>query len=90
MRIPTAIREKNAAIRLDPRSIWPALLSDLAAGVPAPVIAARFHQGLAGGIVEMVRKIAEHRAFDTVALSGGACKRGIACRNLVSVAGAGR
>jgi hydrogenase maturation protein HypF len=56
---------------LDPRPMWEPLLSDLANVVPAPIIAARFHRGLAEGISEMVRKLAERRLFDTVALSGG-------------------
>ena len=51
--------------------MWPALLNDLAAGVPTPVVAARFHQGLAQGIAELTRNLAERRWFDTVALSGG-------------------
>jgi hydrogenase maturation protein HypF len=56
---------------LDPRPMWEPLLSDLANVVPAPIIAARFQRGLAEGISEMVRKLAERRLFDTVALSGG-------------------
>jgi hydrogenase maturation protein HypF len=56
---------------LDPRPMWGPLLSDLANGVPAPIVAARFHRGLAEGIAEVVGKLAERRSFDTVALSGG-------------------
>jgi hydrogenase maturation protein HypF len=40
--------------------------------VPASV-AARFHRGLAGGIVELVGKIVELRGFDTVAPLSGGC-----------------
>jgi hypothetical protein len=58
---------------LDPRSIWEPLLSDIAATVPA-VIAGRFHRGLASGIVEMLGKIAELRAFDTIARRAAAFK----------------
>ena len=41
--------------------------------VPASVVAARFHRGLAGGIVELVGKIVELRGFDTVAPLSGGC-----------------
>jgi hydrogenase maturation protein HypF len=64
-------REFEAPMVLDPGIIWGPLLQDLASGVPKPVIAARFHKGLASGIAEMVEKLAEYRPFDTIALSGG-------------------
>ena len=54
--------------------MWNALLNDLILEVPAGVIAARFHRGLARAVVQMVRKLARGGApalFDTVALSGG-------------------
>jgi hydrogenase maturation protein HypF len=56
---------------LEPAPIWESLLRDLEAGLPPPVIAARFHKGLACGIAEMTEKLATIRSFDTVALSGG-------------------
>ncbi|MBV8334580.1 MAG: carbamoyltransferase HypF, partial [Alphaproteobacteria bacterium] len=81
VRPPVDARNKSGHDRklmiLDPRSIWEPLLSDLEAGIPAPVIAARFHRGLAGGIVEMVSIIAELRAFDAVALSGGCLQNAV-------------
>ena len=56
--------------------MWNALLGDLMRKTPAPVIAARFHKGLAKAVVAMARKLARHDGgtgprFDTVALSGG-------------------
>lgn len=61
---------------VDPLSMWQALLADLVANTPAPVMAARFHRGLAQAVVAMATKIAnrDHDGaphFDTVALSGG-------------------
>jgi hydrogenase maturation protein HypF len=54
---------------LEPLAMWRAVLGDLVLGTPAPVIAARFHKGLARALVAMAVK---HRArYDTVALSGG-------------------
>ena len=48
--------------------MWPALLDDVAAGTPVPLIAARFHAGLAIGIARMVAAL---RVTGRVALSGG-------------------
>ncbi len=58
---------------VEPVAMWQALLGDLVLGTPPGVIAARFHRGLAGAIVNMVRKLAdtESREIDTVALTGG-------------------
>ena len=60
---------------VEPLAMWQAILGDLILHTPAPVIAARFHKGLARVIVAMTRKLAwrdEGAArFDTVALSGG-------------------
>jgi hydrogenase maturation protein HypF len=56
--------------------MWRAVLGDLILRTPAPVMAARFHQGLAKAVATMVKKLAGGNPergprFDTVALSGG-------------------
>ena len=61
---------------IEPLAMWRALLGDLILKTPAPLIAARFHKGLARIIVAMTRKLARREEgggarFDTVALSGG-------------------
>jgi hydrogenase maturation protein HypF len=61
---------------IEPRAMWAAVLGDLILNTPAPVMAARFHKGLAKSIVAMTTKLAsEDNAtpprFSTVALSGG-------------------
>ena len=57
---------------IEPLAMWRALLGDLILETPAPVIAARFHKGLAKAVVAMTAKLAgDERRFDTVALSGG-------------------
>jgi len=48
-----------------------ALISDLTAGVRAPVIAARFHHGVAAAIEAGCLLLRERHGLDTVALSGG-------------------
>ena len=61
---------------LEPATMWRALLDDLMTRAPPPIIAARFHKGLAAAIVAMTKQLAQNdsvraRLFDTVALSGG-------------------
>ncbi len=61
---------------LEPLEMWRALLGDLANETPAPVIAARFHKGLAKAIAMMTLDLSrrdrdEAPRFNTVALSGG-------------------
>ena len=48
-----------------------AILSDLASGVPIPLISARFHNGLAKLVQEVCQKLREEFKINTVALSGG-------------------
>ena len=55
----------------EPLSMWLALLADLADGVPAGAIAARFHRGLANAITTIATALARDHALDTVALTGG-------------------
>lgn len=59
---------------LDPLPMWDAILGDLMNQTPAPLIATRFHNGMALAIVAMAVRLAGNRnarQFSTVALSGG-------------------
>ncbi len=63
---------------IEPLGMWNAILDDLIVKTPTPVIAARFHKGLAKAIAAMAVKLARRDnetgappRFDTVALSGG-------------------
>ena len=61
---------------IEPLAMWHAVLGDLILKTPAPVMAMRFHKGLARAIVGMARKLAgdpeeRGRSFSTVALTGG-------------------
>ena len=49
--------------------MWEALLQDLADRTPAPIVAARFHRGLAGAVVDMAAQLAN--GAETAVLSGG-------------------
>ena len=54
---------------LDSRQMWEALLRDLADRTPAPIMAARFHRGLADAVAEMAAQLAH--GIETAVLSGG-------------------
>lgn len=79
---------------IEPLPMWEALLADLMVKTPAPVIAARFHKGLAQAVVAMVEKLARpHGAnapvFDTVALSGGCFQNRILFETVAAGIGSG-
>ncbi len=56
---------------IDPAPMFRALAADLAAGVPAAVISARFHEGLAEAFAAPARRLVESGGARAVALSGG-------------------
>jgi hydrogenase maturation protein HypF len=56
---------------IEPLPMWRALLGDLLRNAPAPIVAARFHKGLAKALAAMAAKLNDGGRFDTVALSGG-------------------
>ncbi|MEH2358777.1 carbamoyltransferase HypF [Nostoc sp.] len=56
---------------IDPRPMWQALLNDLQQQIPQAVMAAKFHQGLANAIVEMVKHLCQENLIYQVALTGG-------------------
>ena len=60
---------------IEPLAMWNALLGDLILETLLPVIAARFHKGLAKIIVQMIEKLSRYECGDEpvkmVALSGG-------------------
>ena len=56
---------------IEPLALWQALLGDLILETPRPVMAARFHKGLARAIVAMVLRLTGEAGPRRVALSGG-------------------
>jgi hydrogenase maturation protein HypF len=68
------LKESNLPY-IEPYAMWQALLGDLILETPAPVMAARFHKGLAKIIVQMIEKLSRYESGETevktVALSGG-------------------
>jgi hydrogenase maturation protein HypF len=59
------------ALRVAGADLVRAAADDLVAGVTPPVIAARFHNGIAGAIEQVCAALRDRHGLDTVALSGG-------------------
>ncbi len=60
--------------QVDAAPMWPALLNDLGAGIPQPILSARFHAGLGQAVIDMadsLRRGPNGARFAKVALSGG-------------------
>ncbi|MFJ9906276.1 carbamoyltransferase HypF [Streptomyces sp. NPDC101152] len=55
----------------DPAPVLGALVADLRRGTPVPVLAARFHRGVARAAAEICRRARRETGVATVALSGG-------------------
>ncbi len=73
--------------QIDAAPMWPALLNDLAAGLPRPILSARFHAGLAQAIVQMadgLRRGPKETRFAKVALSGGVFQNKVLLEHVVT------
>ncbi len=62
---------EHVRYRLDGAALIRAVVAEVRAGVPAPVVAARFHTGLVAAVVTVVERAREETGADVVALSGG-------------------
>ncbi|HJU01805.1 MAG TPA: carbamoyltransferase HypF, partial [Actinomycetes bacterium] len=61
----------DGLLRLGGSDLVRAVVADLSAGLPSPLIAARFHNGLAAATVTACDVLREETGLGTVALSGG-------------------
>lgn len=68
---PFGTVEHGRLLLLEPRPMWQCLLADRARGLPATVIAKRFHEGLAGAVAALAVRLAEREGAGAIALSGG-------------------
>lgn len=66
-----ALHDGAGPTHLDPAPVWRALVDGIRAGVPAPLLAARFHDAVARGVGAVATRIRGDLAIDTVGLSGG-------------------
>ena len=65
-------QDEEGMIRLGSAPMWRAMLADLASGMPAAVISARFHKGLGIAVARLaVDLLRMHASERIVALSGG-------------------
>ena len=58
-------------LRLGAGDLIRAVVDDLGQGAPAGIVAARFHRGLAAGVVRACQAVRAERGLTTVACSGG-------------------
>jgi len=63
--------------RVQVSSLIRCVAEDLLRGTPVPVIAGRFHNALAGIVLEVCRQLRELHGLSTVALSGGVFQNGL-------------
>ncbi|OLZ63023.1 carbamoyltransferase HypF [Streptomyces sp. IMTB 2501] len=61
----------TGVLACDPAPMLRTLLVDRRHGIPAPVLAARFHRGVAGAVAEICRRARAETGLTTVALTGG-------------------
>ncbi|MEW6492732.1 MAG: hypothetical protein AB1589_09520 [Cyanobacteriota bacterium] len=69
------LREKQGAkldppLYIEPQPLWQALLDDLKQNIPKPVIAAKFHTGLANTMGAMVNHLCYQHEINQVVLTG--------------------
>jgi hydrogenase maturation protein HypF len=63
--------ETKAALTADPAPVLAAVVDDVRAGTPAPVVAARFHTAVARLVHTLCAGARERHGLETVALTGG-------------------
>jgi len=68
---PYAIRDEGARLGIDWKGLIAGIVSDAAAGTPAPVIARKFHDTVGGIVLEVTVRLAEGTGAGHVLLSGG-------------------
>lgn len=80
------IRTQEGAqlLELDSRGLFRQVLEQRLDGTPVPVVARRFHAGLARGLARMARMAADRTGLDTVGLSGGVLHNAALSRDLAS------
>jgi hydrogenase maturation protein HypF len=67
----------DGPLQWDPASLVRAAVDDVRAGVPAPVVALRFHRGVAAAVVRVALHARSSYGLRTVALSGDVFTNGL-------------
>jgi hydrogenase maturation protein HypF len=68
----------------DPAPVVRAVVADLRAGVGVPMVAARFHAGMVGLVVELCRLARDRAGLETVALGGGVFQNAVLLTGVVA------
>lgn len=79
---PLAMVPTGSGWLLDPASLWPPLLADLARDLRPALVAARFLTGLIRSLADLGALLAESQGLGTVALSGGVTQNQILLEGL--------
>jgi hydrogenase maturation protein HypF len=70
--------------------MFQALAADVSAGVPLPMISARFHNGVAQMTLEVCKKLRAEYSLNEIALSGGVWQNMLLLANTVKLLEADR
>ena len=68
---PMPLTDQGSLLEMDARPLVGAVVADVDAGVPPPLISSRFHTGLAAALAAACRTARERTGLRTVALTGG-------------------
>ena len=81
---PYTIRDVSGRLGIDWKGLIAGIVSDAAARMPAPVIARKFHDTVAGIVLEVTVRLAEGSGAEHVLLSGGVFQNVYLLRKLLS------
>ncbi|MFH1775747.1 MAG: carbamoyltransferase HypF [Chloroflexota bacterium] len=80
---PFAITMEDGVRIIRVKDLFGAIIADVAGGVPAAVISAKFHNTVARMVRQMCARLAEETGIATVALSGGVCQNRLLMRKVI-------
>jgi hydrogenase maturation protein HypF len=81
---PATITNDASELRVAGADLVMAAAEDLLAGLPVPIIAARFHNGVAAAIMSVCAQVREQTGLTVVALSGGVFQNLLLARRVMS------
>jgi hydrogenase maturation protein HypF len=85
---PFAVREGDPLPTWDHAPLLAAVLDDVAGGVPTALVARRFHETLAAGVVAAALALQATHPFEVIALSGGVFQNRLLVERVVARAAA--
>jgi len=82
---PEGMGENTGSLLIDPAPLLAAMVRDLRSAVPVPVISARFHNGIASMVRQVIGILADQTGIKTVALSGGVWQNMVLLRKTIKI-----